>query len=187
MLGKGDGGAADSRRLASLAASEGIASGTPIFFLERTKSSDCLIRGPYPDPSCTPGALFSEASKDIVCASGYTASVRYVTSGTKKKIYTEYGIAYPKQRGLYEVDHFIPLELGGSNDIANLFPEAATPTLGFHEKDVVEDYLHEEVCGGRIGLAAAQALIAKDWAAVYRSIPPAEVSTIRKKYGIPSE
>ena len=31
------------------------------------------------------------------------------------------------------------LELGGSNDIKNLWPEAALPTPGFHEKDAVED------------------------------------------------
>ena len=58
------------------------------------------------------------------------------------------------------MDHLIPLELGGSNAILNLWPE--TPP-GFHEKDKVENRLHKEVCAGRMTIEAAQILIAKDW------------------------
>jgi hypothetical protein len=32
---------------------------------------------------------------------------------------------FRQPRGAYEVDHLIPLELGGDNVIANLWPEAA--------------------------------------------------------------
>ena len=52
----------------------------------------------------------------------------------KEQVYAEYGIV-SHTTGEYEVDHFVPLELGGSNDISNLFPEAASPKPGFHEKD----------------------------------------------------
>jgi 5-methylcytosine-specific restriction endonuclease McrA len=34
-------------------------------------------------------------------------------------------LGYPQQHGAFEVDHLIPLELGGDNVIANLWPEAA--------------------------------------------------------------
>jgi hypothetical protein len=74
--------------------------------------------------------------------------------------------------GQYEVDHFVSLELGGSNDISNLFPEAAEPKPGFHEKDRVENYLHDQVCRGALTLAEAQREIATNWLAVYETLAP---------------
>jgi len=59
-----------------------------------------------------------------------------------------------------ELDHLVPLELGGSNDATNLWPEyPPTP----NPKDKVEDMLNAAVCDGRITLAAAQDAIAADW------------------------
>ena len=63
-----------------------------------------------------------------------------------------------------------PLELGGDNVIANLWPEPADPRPGFHEKDFVENYLHRQVCSGAMSLADAQREIASDWLAVWRQI-----------------
>jgi len=63
----------------------------------------------------------------------------------------------------------VSLELGGSNDIANLWPEAAVPKPGFHEKDKVENYLHNQVCNGSITLKQAQIEIATNWLNVYHS------------------
>jgi hypothetical protein len=60
--------------------------------------------------------------------------------------------------------------LGGSNDITNLWPEAASPTPGFHPKDKVENYLHEQVCKGAMSLGQAQSLITTNWLAVYTSM-----------------
>ena len=71
---------------------------------------------------------------------------------------------------LFEVDHLIPLELGGDNSIANLWPEAAEPTPGFHEKDRVENYLHRRVCEGAMSLADAQRQVATDWVRVWRQM-----------------
>jgi hypothetical protein len=62
------------------------------------------------------------------------------------------------------------LELGGSNDLKNLWPEPAEPRPGFHEKDRVENYLHRQVCSGRMSLADAQKQIQTDWLAVYEKI-----------------
>ena len=53
----------------------------------------------------------------------YAHSVRNVSAATKRAVYAEYGIA-SHQPGKYEVDHLISLELGGSNDIRNLWPES---------------------------------------------------------------
>jgi len=105
-----------------------------------------------------------------VCQPGYSSSVRSVSVTTKKEVYAEYNLSYPQKSGAYEVDHFISLELGGSNDISNLWPEPALPVPGFHEKDKVENYLHDEVCSGKISLGEAQKEISNDWYAVYLSI-----------------
>ena len=68
-----------------------------------------------------------------------------------------------------ELDHLVSLELGGTNASANLFPEAASPQPGSHEKDRLENALHDEVCSGRIRLRSAQLLIAGDWVKAYRA------------------
>jgi hypothetical protein len=87
----------------------------------------------------------------------------------KDKVYEEYTIR-SHATGQYEVDHLVSLQLGGSNDSANLWPEAASPKPGFHEKDSVENYLHAQVCSGAISLQEAQIEIATNWLGVYNRI-----------------
>jgi hypothetical protein len=105
----------------------------------------------------------------IVCQHS-TKERRRVSSDVHRQTFMEYGLSYPQPRGAYEVDHLIPLELGGDNTIANLWPEAAEPTPGFHEKDKVENYLHHQVCSGAMSLADAQRQIATDWIKVWKQI-----------------
>jgi hypothetical protein len=135
----------------------------------RTKTTGCVAQNALPDPACTPGAIFPEATKDKICVPGYSSEVRNVPQSEKNQAYEEYGIQ-THTTGQYEVDHLISLELGGSNDIANLWPEAAEPRPGFHEKDKVENYLHKQVCDGSMSLQDAQYQIAHDWMAVYQNM-----------------
>jgi hypothetical protein len=132
--------------------------------------AQCQYQLPYPDSTCTPGAVFSNVTADQVCTPGYSSGVRNVPQSEKNAVYAEYGIT-SHTSGQYEIDHFIPLELGGSNDISNLWPEPASPTPGFHQKDKVENYLHDQVCSGAMSLTDAQHAIASDWVAVYNSMP----------------
>src|SRR3954451_10401769 len=134
-----------------------------------TRRRDCHIHGGRPDRRCTPGARFSRATKAQVCRPGYAKSVRNVSSSAKDDVYEAYGMSshFDGQNG--EVDHLVSLELGGSNARANLFPEAASPRPGSHEKDRLENALHGDVCAGRIGLRHAQRLIARDWVAAYEA------------------
>lgn len=74
-------------------------------------------------------------------------------------MYAEYGIE-SHVPGSYEVDHLVSLELGGNNSVANLWPEAGP---GYHEKDEIENRLHDAVCAGAVSLRAAQREIARDW------------------------
>ncbi len=136
----------------------------------QTKTSGCVSSNALPDPACTPGAIFPDVTVDQICTTGYSSSVRNVPLSEKDQVYAEYGIA-SHAPGEYEVDHLISLELGGSNDISNLWPEPANPQPGFHEKDQVENYLHDQVCSGKISLQQAQFEIATNWLAVYHSMP----------------
>lgn len=136
---------------------------------QKIKSAGCLINGVLPDKDCTPGMTYPNVTKDQICVSGYSKGVRNVPSSEKDQVYAEYGITSHKT-GEYEVDHFVSLELGGSNDIANLWPEPADPRPGFHEKDKVENYLHTQVCSGAITLEEAQREISTNWLEVYKRI-----------------
>lgn len=127
----------------------------------------------YPNPALTPGDLLPGVTAKEVCVSGYSSGVRSVSSDEKAAVYQRYGI--PNEPGKHEVDHFIALELGGSNALTNLWPEPyVTPDgpnkIGAHEKDRVENYLHAEVCAGRMLLPQAQDAIRTDWYAVYLRI-----------------
>jgi hypothetical protein len=115
----------------------------------------------------TPGDILP-ADPATLCVRGYSRSVRNVPPELKAAVYAEYGIL-DHRAGDYEIDHLIPLSLGGSNDIKNLWPESTrtTPWNSF-VKDQLEEKLHELVCAGQLDLASAQREIATDWIAAYR-------------------
>lgn len=124
-----------------------------------TKFSGCHVRGLLPDPACTPGAIFAGATVSRICTPGYSRSVRNVPESVKQSVYAEYGIA-SHVPGSYEVDHLVSLELGGNNSVANLWPEISP---GYHEKDGIENRLHDAVCADSASLRTAQLQIARDW------------------------
>jgi hypothetical protein len=66
-----------------------------------------------------------------------------------------------------EIDHLIPLELGGSNARANLWPQRYDGAWNAARKDRLERRLHAMVCRGEISLKTAQEAIARDWVAAY--------------------
>ncbi len=154
----------------------------PLQLAVRTKTVNCIINGSLPDPQCTPGAVFPDVTKEQTCVQGYTKAVRAVPVSLKKKVYREYGVPYPPPFGSYEADHFIPLTLGGNNDIANLWPEAARPAPGFPEKDLVENYLHEQVCLGNMSLLSAQKKISANWLDVYDNLSSYELERLKTEY-----
>jgi hypothetical protein len=120
-----------------------------------------------PDPSLTPGDTFEVTVPDL-CVPGYTKKVRNVPAEMKWELYREYGITL-HGTGDYEVDHLIPLELGGSNSIKNLWPEShRTSPWNAQVKDRLEGKLHELVCDGKIDLKTAQQAIASNWIEAYK-------------------
>ncbi len=142
----------------------------PINLATRSKTQSCLFVDGLPDSTCTPGGIFADATREEICRPGYSASVRNVILETKQEVYDEYSIG-SHAPGAFEVDHLVPLELGGSNEISNLWPQPAEPTPGFHEKDDLENYLHDQVCNGAMELTDAQRTIANNRLTVYDRMP----------------
>lgn len=141
--------------------------------------ASCHARGPLPDATCTPGAVRT-IDTATVCKRGSSKAARNVTAATKRDVIRAYGRRGTGCGKACEVDHLISLELGGSNDPKNLWPELYAPTPGAHQKDVVENWLHAEVCAGRKSLTEAQHEIASNWIAVYDAMTSAQRGTAAK-------
>jgi len=119
-----------------------------------------------PDPSLTPGAVTTN-DVSVICQKRYSAAERNVPESVKRAVFAEYGITKWKP-GEYEIDHLISLELGGSNDRENLWPQPYQATWNAHQKDHLEDRLHALVCRGEISLSQAQAEISTNWIAAFK-------------------
>ena len=136
----------------------------------RTRWSGCRVHGPLPDRGCSPGAIFVGVSLATICTPGYSSRVRNVGGAERASIFREYGLPVRSYGRAYEVDHIVSLELGGSNDAANLYPEAAAPAPGYHVKDRLENRLHRLVCAGQLPLGTVQREMASNWVALYRQV-----------------
>jgi hypothetical protein len=134
-----------------------------------TKRSGCHVHGSLPDHACTPGAWLTTVTPAMVCMAGYSRRVRHVTNGEKSAVYAAYGMRRHFNGHDGEIDHLVALELGGSNDQSNLWPESAAGAYGSHQKDRLENALHHEVCTGMLALRRAERLIAGDWVKVYHA------------------
>jgi hypothetical protein len=133
------------------------------FFLQGTAQTNLPI---LPDSLITPGDTFPGALENI-CRKGYTKEVRNVSKATKEKVFKLYKITQHKQ-GEFEIDHLIPLTIGGNNNIKNLWPQSyLTEPWNAHKKDRLENRLRRLICTGKITLQEAQYAIAHDWIAAY--------------------
>ena len=150
-----------------------ISVGETVLLKARTKTSGCTL-GPLPDRRCSPGAYYSGLTKAVICSSTFrTGPIRNVPDSEKHQVEVEYGLAPKGYGSTLEIDHITSLLLGGSNDIANLYPEEATFTghePGFHVKDKLEVALGRWVCQGKISLRSAQQQIASNWEALYKKV-----------------
>lgn len=120
-----------------------------------------------PDQNLTPGVVDPGVTVAMVCQKGgYTnrPGVRHVTEATKREVMAEYG--YDPSWGPVEIDHRLPLILGGSNDAQNLWPETrARVDYSAWTKDQLEVHVWHSLCKGEISLPQAQAIFLGDWTA----------------------
>ena len=111
-----------------------------IWFVLPTLASDENM----PNAALTPGDVFPNVSVDAICTPGYAGSVRHVTAIVRQQVFTAYGLTgnhtgYCDGPQGCELDHLISLELGGSNDPRNLWPESYdSQPWNAHVKDHLE-------------------------------------------------
>jgi hypothetical protein len=145
----------------------------------------CILRhaangGWLPDRRCTPGAATSAVTQanihTTICVSGYTGTIRPPESETSK-LKTTAMRSYnepPEGRSITELDHVVPLELGGSNAVSNFWPQPSDIQNAEYKntKDNVERSLNRAVCARtpRITLAQARNAIAYDWTTALQSL-----------------
>jgi hypothetical protein len=123
-----------------------------------------------PDPAMTPGDSLPQFSETDVCTFGFAKAHRpsqTESTALKKVVFARYGIPWSRHAE-FEMDHDIPLCLGGSNELSNLWPEPFFGTWNAYLKDDLEIWLHDQVCAGAMSLRDAQEQIASNWIAAYK-------------------
>lgn len=102
-----------------------------------------------------------------------TSLIRNVPESVKHEIYIRDGHPEGNHKGedglyVFEADHKISLELGGSNDPSNLIIQDGRGSCNYHDKDKLENKLHALVCDNKISPHDAQTLIYDDWITGYK-------------------
>jgi hypothetical protein len=117
-----------------------------------------LVVGPRaPDPGLTPGVA-RPLTRAAICTTAWGRDRRHVTEAKKRDVARRYGLKRtdikPRGKGpCCEFDHLIPRELGGADDVDNLWPQSWREAS---QKDVEENRLHRAVCAGDVSLTTAQ-------------------------------
>ncbi len=117
-----------------------------------------------PDKKLTPGDSL-RVSKDDLCKAEYTGPADKLTMALKRQVFDRYGVS-PNALG-YNVDHLIPVSLGGSNSLKNLWPQPLSDKWHYQMKNRLEKRLRKMVCSGQLDLEKAQVEIAADWVSAY--------------------
>ncbi len=121
-----------------------------------------------PDPTLTPGAVLTD-DVGLICSTG-TRELRYWSRERDDKILAEYGLSAGVHPD-YEIDHLIPLGIGGADDDRNLWAEprrSIEPVWNAERKDRLEWKLRELVCSGALDVHEAQRAISEDWTEAYK-------------------
>ncbi|GAC1491481.1 MAG: hypothetical protein NVS2B8_15660 [Vulcanimicrobiaceae bacterium] len=106
-----------------------------------------------------PGSFDRAVTVAQLCTLGYARRHRHVPYRVRDAVYARFGLPRGQRRG-YVIDHLVPLELGGRNDVANLWPQTRAES---RRKDREENRLHAAVCAGEVSLAAARQQLLARW------------------------
>lgn len=121
-------------------------------------------RSHLPNPKLTPGETLDLTANDLCDPRRDFGDNISIT--VKRQVMDRYGIG-PTQTG-YNIDHLIPMKLGGSGSIKNLWPQPISGQWNHHRKNQLERRLHKMVCDGSLDLKKAQQEIASDWVRAYK-------------------
>jgi hypothetical protein len=115
-----------------------------------------------PDPTITPGVVRTTDAADV-CSHG-TNQLRHMSRERSDAIMADHGLPGGRHSD-YEIDHLIPLGIGGADSDANLWPEprvSIEPEWNAERKDQLEAKLRALVCAGRLDIVVAQKAVADD-------------------------
>jgi hypothetical protein len=116
-----------------------------------------------PNLQLTPGAI---AVTDTAAVCNQPHHVHQSIPFTDQAaVWQEYGYTTSQQHH-YLLDYLVPLSLGGSADVTNLWPAALRGT-GYYQKQKLNVILRDAVCHRTVSLATAQSQLQKDWFAAY--------------------
>lgn len=129
-----------------------------------------LLLSTVPDRAITPGVTNPTITAAKSCSVKWGKDARLVTEAMKRTVAARYGLKRSQVVGIQrgpccEFDHLISRELGGADDVKNLWPQ---PWKAAKQKDRLENKLHTLVCAGVLSLPEAQHVIAHDWVAGYK-------------------
>lgn len=129
-----------------------------------------------PNPKLTPGVARTDITQTQICSTKWGKDERLVTAAMKRQVFQAYDFTgntdpacTPDKNGRRcEVDHLISRELGGADDVRNLWPEPYGGPWNASMKDRLENKLHKLVCTGKLPLSQAQREIATNWIKAYQ-------------------
>jgi hypothetical protein len=133
-------------------------------------SAACILMGSgaftAPDNGCTPGAYVRLSRAQVCSGAGDRTTLR---ASERRRLLGQYGV--PNFNGdSGEIDHRVPVFLGGTTVEANLWPE---PGPRPNRKDQLEFRVFRRVCFGdphRMRVRTARRIFLSDWRHAYRPI-----------------
>jgi hypothetical protein len=122
-----------------------------------------------PNPNLTGGSVRIDGHDIRTC--GHSKEHRaFMNHERRDEVLARYGLRSGPHPD-YEIDHLIPLCLGGGDDASNLWPQprrSIEPKWNAEAKDRLERLICNMVCAGQLDISTAQQAFAKDWIAAYR-------------------
>jgi hypothetical protein len=129
-----------------------------------------------PNLQITPGSSRAGLSKAKICSIKWGKDERHVNEAMKKQAFSLYGYTgnddprcVPAGKRHCEIDHLVSRELGGADEVINLWPQAyGTSPWNAVLKDKLENRLHKEMCAGNITLKKSREMLVSDWREAYK-------------------
>jgi hypothetical protein len=129
-----------------------------------------------PDPLCTPGAVNPTVTGDVLRNPKFrTTCVRDkgTSADAKRQTYVWYGITPPANNAtgatqICELDHLVSIGLGGSDDLANIWPQCGPANVQVGQREFKVKDAHAELGLMRdikagADLPTIQRNVAQDW------------------------
>src|SRR5437879_9784796 len=104
--------------------------------------SALALAGDLPDLAKTPGVVRQELTVAQICKTAWGRDRRHVTEAMKREVFAAYRMTNDKPPCPCEVDHLVSRELGGADELHNLWPQAFGTKWNAHLKDKLENRLH---------------------------------------------